>query len=90
MVAVVLSLLVALISVYQLNYLLINLNYGIHTLWRRRMAVIIQNSACTSGTIVVLEIFEVKLISYSTTITKINITKFLLLRIFRAAKFSVT
>ena len=52
MVAAVLSLLVGLISVYQLNYLLIHLNYGIHALWRRRMAVIVQNSACTSGTIV--------------------------------------
>ena len=30
-----------------LNYLLIHLNYGIHALWRR-MAVIVQNSACRS------------------------------------------
>ena len=34
---------------------------------------------------VVLEIFEVKLISYSTAITKINITIFLLLLIFSSA-----
>ena len=52
MVAVVLYLLVGVISVYQLIYLLIHLNYGIQVLWRRRMAVIVQNSACTSGTLI--------------------------------------
>ena len=68
MVVAVLSLLVGLISVYQLNYLLIHLNYDIHTL-RRRMAVIVQNSACASGTIYVPEASLLSRCSYKQMLT---------------------